>query len=280
MPRAAAWSAVVRPAIPLPRTRTSYTVRSLRRRAGAGRHSERRAPRGRRRPRSPRIAMPDVVDEAGRAEPGGERDQHRRRRGRSIGRSSSASRTSTYSRSTRGSVATVSRTIAATHRRIALARRDGVGGRRAALGTSTGAARRSSGERYALRLDSASPSASRTSGQPTTSTGRLRSSVMRRTTASCCASLRPKYARHGPTIENSFVDDGRDAVEVRRPRRAAQVGGQPGDVHGRQRRARVHLRDVGREHAVARRLPRTAGDRSRGRAGSGRGPRSGRTAAG
>ena len=28
---------------------------------------------------------------------------------------------------------------------------------------------------------------------------------MRRTTASCCASLRPKYARHGPTIENSFA---------------------------------------------------------------------------
>ena len=29
--------------------------------------------------------------------------------------------------------------------------------------------------------------------------------VMRRTTASCCASFRPKYARHGPTIENSFA---------------------------------------------------------------------------
>ena len=28
---------------------------------------------------------------------------------------------------------------------------------------------------------------------------------MRVTTASCCASFRPKYARLGPTIENSFA---------------------------------------------------------------------------
>ena len=28
---------------------------------------------------------------------------------------------------------------------------------------------------------------------------------MRRMTASCWASLRPKYARHGPTIENSLA---------------------------------------------------------------------------
>jgi hypothetical protein len=41
-------------------------------------------------------------------------------------------------------------------------------------------------------LDRASPSASRTSGEPTTSTGKFKSAAMRRTTASCCASFRPK----------------------------------------------------------------------------------------
>ena len=67
------------------------------------------------------------------------------------------------------------------------------------------AAVRSSPTRYELRLERASPSASRTSGHPTTSIGRSRSVVMRRITASCCASLRPKYARQGPTIENNLA---------------------------------------------------------------------------
>jgi len=66
-----------------------------------------------------------------------------------------------------------------------------------------------------LRLDIATPSGSRTSGQPTTATGRLRSAVMRRTTASCCASFRPKYAVHGPTIENSFATTNLSSAEIK-----------------------------------------------------------------
>ena len=106
------------------------------------------------------------------------------------------------------------------------------------------------GERYALRLDSARPSGSRTIGQPTTSTGRLRSSAMRVTTASCCASLRPKNAAHGPTIANSFATTVVTPSKCVGPGRAAQVVGEVGDVHRRERRPRVHLGDARREHAV------------------------------
>ena len=88
-----------------------------------------------------------------------------------------------------------------------------------------------------MRLDIATPSASRTSGQPTTSTGRSRSAAICRTTASCWKSLRPKYARHGPTIENSFVTTVVTPSKCVGPRRAAQALGEPGDVHRRQRRA-------------------------------------------
>ena len=66
---------------------------------------------------------------------------------------------------------------------------------------------------------------------------------MRRITASCCASLRPKYARHGPTMENSLVDDRGDAVEVPRATGAAEPVGETGDVHRRAGAARVHLVD-------------------------------------
>ena len=47
---------------------------------------------------------------------------------------------------------------------------------------------------------------------------------MRRTTASCCQSFSPKYARHGPDDVEELRDDGRHPGEVRRagsrPRRA------------------------------------------------------------
>ncbi len=42
-------------------------------------------------------------------------------------------------------------------------------------------------------------------GQPTTSTGKDRSAASRRTTRSCWKSFSPKYARHGPAIENSLA---------------------------------------------------------------------------
>ncbi len=57
---------------------------------------------------------------------------------------------------------------------------------------SASAAARSAGARRTLRLDSASPSGSRTVGQPTTSTGIDRSATMRRTTANCWKSFSPK----------------------------------------------------------------------------------------
>ena len=140
---------------------------------------------------------------------------------------------------------------------------------------------RSSAVRYALRLDIASPSGSRTSGHPTTVTGRSRSRAIRRTTASCWKSLRPKYAWHGPDDREQLGDHGGDAVEVRRARRAAHPVGEPGDVHRRPRRSvRVHLVDVRTEHHVD-----TGGGghrrrRRRGRAGTRRDPRSVRTASG
>ena len=57
---------------------------------------------------------------------------------------------------------------------------------------STAAASRSAAESLTLRLESASPSASRTIGQPTTSIGSDRSNAIRRTTASCWKSFSPK----------------------------------------------------------------------------------------
>ena len=58
--------------------------------------------------------------------------------------------------------------------------------------TSTVAARRSSGPSRALRLLIASPSASRTIGQTTTSRGKARSRTIWRMTATCWASFCPK----------------------------------------------------------------------------------------
>ena len=88
------------------------------------------------------------------------------------------------------------------------------------------------------------------SGNPRPRPAGSRSSAMRVTTASCCASLRPKNAAHGPTIANSFATTvvtpskwvGRAA-----PHRSAV---RPVDVHRRERRPRVHLGDARREHAV------------------------------
>ena len=101
-----------------------------------------------------------------------------------------------------------------------------------------------------MRLDIASPSGSRTIGQPTTSTGRLRSSTRRVITASCWASLRPKNAEHGPTTAKSFVTTvatpskwvGRAAPHrsAVRPATCTVVSGGRG----------VHLGDARREHAV------------------------------
>src|SRR3954447_10391805 len=117
---------------------------------------------------------------------------------------SSAPRHSRYSMSTAGSVP---RTRVASPR-IASVSRSPARTRRAAASNAReriSAASRCAGDRYALRLDIASPSGSRTSGQPTTSTGRSRSATMRVITASCWASLRPKNARHGPAIANSLA---------------------------------------------------------------------------
>ena len=123
-----------------------------------------------------------------------------------------------------GSVATSPRTRSTSARRVALARDDGVGRGFERARQARARRARSSGERYALRLDSARPSGSRTIGQPTTSTGRSRSAAMRAITASCCASLRPKYAAARTGDREQLGDDGRDAVEVRRAGRAAQIG--------------------------------------------------------
>ena len=61
------------------------------------------------------------------------------------------------------------------------------------------------GDRSRLRLESARPSGSRTTGQHRTSTGIDRSRTIRRITASCCASFSPKYAEHAPTVSNSLA---------------------------------------------------------------------------
>ncbi len=143
MPRAAAWSAVVRPAIPLPRTSTSYTVRSLRRRSGAGRHPASARPRGRRDDLvDPIDDETDVVDEPGRARARAASATSTSPSSVSIGRSSSASRTSTYSSVDRAARSRRCRGRSPTTlRRIALAAVDRVRRGRSALGTSTGAAR-------------------------------------------------------------------------------------------------------------------------------------------
>ena len=247
----------MRPATPLPRTRTSYTVRSLRRRVGAGRHCglEHPAVDGDAAPNRSRCTTlsisrvaPTRAASATSTSPSSRLDRAQIARRRAP-------------RRTRGRRAARAPTVrlhdAGNRLRIALAADDCVRGRAQRPGQH-GRRRALFGREIGVAARQREPSGSRTSGQPTTSTGRSRSAAMRRTTASCCASLRPKYARHGPTIENSFVDDRRDAVEVRRARRAAQVLGEARDVHGRQRRARVHLVDGRREHARRRPRPRSA----------------------
>jgi hypothetical protein len=66
------------------------------------------------------------------------------------------------------------------------------------------AVRRSAGESRTLRLDSASPSGSRTVGCAAIRTGRSRSRTIRRTTSTCCASFAPKNATSGCTMFSSF----------------------------------------------------------------------------
>ena len=115
---------------------------------------------------------------------------------------------------------------------------------------STVAADRCSSSRYAFRLDIAIPSGSRTSGQPTTSTGRSRSRAILRTTASCCASLRPKYASARPDDREQLGDHRRDPVEVAGAARTAEAVGEPPDVDGGSRFLGVHLVHRGREEQV------------------------------
>ena len=73
-----------------------------------------------------------------------------------------------------------------------------------ARGTASARAR-SASDRYALRLDSASPSGPRTVGTATMSTGMFRSRTMARMSVSCCRSLRPNAARSGWTMWNSLA---------------------------------------------------------------------------
>src|SRR5205823_2429723 len=81
------------------------------------------------------------------------------------------------------------------------------------------------------RLDIASPSGSRTVGQPTTETGNDRSAAMRRITASCCQSFSPKYASHGPAMLNSLATTvatpakcvGRDAPSIAADTSATEI---------------------------------------------------------
>ena len=179
----------------------------------------------------------DVVDQTGRADEGGERDQRvavdlrrparawRRRRPR-------RSRGAPAARS-----ATVSTSSCRDRRRVALGRRPPprdatcsapestvAGG--ALVGREVGVAAR---HREAVGLADERAADDR---RP----GRSRSAVMRRITASCWASLRPKYARHGTDDREQLGDDGGDTVEVRRAAGAAQPVGEPVDVHGRARR--------------------------------------------
>ena len=123
---------------------------------------------------------------------------------RSSGASVSGSTTATYSGWTPSAASSRPRTRSATRR----ASRSPASIRSRASATArprARACRRSSPLRYAFRLLIASPSASRTSGQPTIRVGRFRSAAIRRTTASCWASFSPKYAASGPTMFSSLA---------------------------------------------------------------------------
>ena len=146
---------------------------------------------------------------------------------------------------------------------------------RASARTSTVAALRWSTVEVRVATRHRDPSGSRTIGQPTTSTGRSRSAAIRRTTASCCASLRPKYAAARSDDREQLRHDGRDAVEVGRASRAAQARGELGDVHGRDA-ARPTGTSRRRAARTARRRPppRRSPRRRRDRGGRPRDPRS------
>ena len=133
---------------------------------------------------------------------------------------------------------------------------------------------RSSGERRPLRDESASPSASRTVGTTRISSSRFRSRTTCFTTATCCASLRPKYARSRPDDREELQADGRDAAEV---------AGSVTRPRGPRRRPRARPRSRTRAGRARRPTARTATStpgvvgrrarRRRGRAGRRRGRR-------
>ena len=114
----------------------------------------------------------------------------------------------------------------------------------------TGAAARSSGERWTLRDDIARPSGSRTVGWATTSIGIARSRAMLPDHEQLLGVLLAEVRPLGADEVEQDRDDRRDAVEVARPGRALERLGDGADVDGRVEARRVDLVDVGREDEV------------------------------
>ena len=100
----------------------------------------------------------------------------------------------------------VARTTVDERRRVALARDDGVGARLRAHATSTSAARRCSAREVRVAARQREPvglAHDRAARRPRPAgSGRRPAAAI---TASCCASLRPKNAVHGPVIAKSLV---------------------------------------------------------------------------
>ncbi len=114
-------------------------------------------------------------------------------------------------------------------------------GRLAAHGRARSPRRDPAGPRYALRLLIARPSRSRTVGSTRSSSGKFRSAMRRRITATCWASFCPKYARSGCDDLEELGHDGRHPAEVSRTSRRFQpfgehsrrlnVGGEARGIH-------------------------------------------------
>ena len=109
-----------------------------------------------------------------------------------------------------------------------------------------------------MREESASPSASRTVGTTRISSSRFRSRTTCFTTATCCASLRPKYARSGRDDREQLHADRRDAAEVAGAVLALEPLGGAGRLDPRREAGRVELVGGRREEEVDAGLGRDA----------------------
>ena len=159
----------------------------------------------------------------------------------------------------------------------------GLGGPRSSASGSASAAARPAALSRALRLDSASPSGSRTIGQPTTVDGQREVGDEPAHDAELLVVLLTEVRGAGARGDEQLGDDRRHPVEVARSAVPLEAVGEARDVHRRRRRRRPrrpHLFDGGSEDQLdaarrgERRRPR------RGRAGRRRGRRRRRTGAG